>query len=153
MKARPLPSQEELAHLFCYDPDTGNLCAKIRLSKKTLAGQVLKCKNKKGYLHFNFNGRFYYAHRVVWKLCTGEEPNIIDHINGDKSDNRLTNLRSVTSSQNNLNQKDAKGYYKVKNSNPPRYVVELQGRYLGSFSSTEEAQGVYFEARRKLGGL
>jgi hypothetical protein len=49
------------------------------------------------------NNKMYYVHRVIFKLCTGEEPNLIDHINGNPVDNRVENLRSVTNMENSKN--------------------------------------------------
>lgn len=148
MKARKLPTKEELGKFFLYNHTTGGLITKERLSKKTLAGQVLSCRNKKGYIHFNLFGKFYYTHRVIWKMVTGEEPDIIDHINGVKDDNRFENLRSVTTSQNNLNHKDAKGYYVCNKTG--KFVVEVQGKTLGRFTDKEKAREVYFEKREEL---
>ena len=59
-----------------------------------------------GYKRFVFNGRRYLAHRVIWLHHYGEWPDgYIDHLNGVKTDNRISNLRSVTKSQNTLNSK------------------------------------------------
>lgn len=153
MRAKPLPSKEELVELFNYNPESGELFSKVRFSRKILAGSLLNCRNAKGYLHFNLNGRFYYAHRIIWKLVTGEEPNIIDHINGTKWDNRISNLRSVNLSQNNLNHIDAVGYYVDKRLKVKKYIVEVQGRYIGAYEDPETAKGVYFETRERLGGF
>ena len=153
MKARLLPAWDTLTELFDYDPETGNLFAKVRLSKKTLAGHLLCCKNKKGYVHFNLDGKFYYAHRVIWKLQTMQEPNIIDHINGIKWDNRIENLRSVTSSQNNLNHQDALGYWLNKKLKNRPFVAEIQNLYLGAFSTENEARRAYLVKRKELIGF
>jgi hypothetical protein len=58
---------------------------------------------KNGYKSGSFNGRKYYAHRVIWKMVYGEDPRWVDHVNGDRSDNRITNLRSVGISENGKN--------------------------------------------------
>jgi hypothetical protein len=78
-----------------------------RLKKGTLVGAV--CKGK-GYRKTCFKGRMYYVHRIVWYLHYGSWPkHTIDHINRDKLDNRIENLRDVTHSVNNFNRKP-KGY-------------------------------------------
>ncbi len=54
------------------------------------------------------NYKMYFVHRIIYKLCTGEEPILIDHINGDPLDNRIENLRSVTNMENMRNSKKFK---------------------------------------------
>lgn len=56
--------------------------------------------NKAGYRYGSIDGRTYYAHRLIWKIVTGKDPLLIDHINGNRSDNRLTNLREVNHRDN-----------------------------------------------------
>jgi hypothetical protein len=150
MKARTLPTQEELRELFTYDVETGELFAKIKFSRKTLAGMVLDCQNARGYVHFHYQGLFFYAHRVVWKLQTGEEPKVIDHINWNKSDNRIANLRSVTTSANNRHQQGVKGYYQHSNG---RHYAEFAGEFLGGFATAREATERYYARRDELSGL
>lgn len=59
-----------------------------------------------GYRYISFRGRHYYAHRLAWLIVKGEWPkNHIDHINGVKDDNRIANLRDVSSAENHRNMK------------------------------------------------
>jgi hypothetical protein len=58
--------------------------------------------------HLRINNTLYYVHRVIYKLCTGDEPNLIDHINGNPVDNRIENLRSVNNTENMRNSKKFK---------------------------------------------
>jgi hypothetical protein len=67
-----------------------------------IAGNVHKGT---GYINSCIDSRLYKAHRLIWKLYYGEDPNVIDHINGIKDDNRICNLRSVTTLMNNKNQR------------------------------------------------
>ena len=87
-----------------YDPFSGGLYWIKRPYKsrvKFLAGFEEK---KDGYLIVKINKRCFKAHRVAWFLYYGEWPKIvIDHINGDRKDNRIENLRDVTHQENCLN--------------------------------------------------
>lgn len=124
MAAKPLPDADLLRQLLRYDPETGNLFWKERpLSffkdgghgrewywtnwhKRYSGKQVGPCerpKGSRGYRIVQFLGQKYLAHRLIWKIVTGGDPIEVDHINGDSSDNRWCNLRSVTGQENKLN--------------------------------------------------
>ncbi len=91
----------EMRRRYKYDPETGKL-----FNRKT--GRELKAKRGKGYLAAEFNGVKYYVHRIVWCIAYGREPqHTIDHIDRNKQNNRLSNLRDVTMRENLLN-KDIK---------------------------------------------
>ena len=100
-RTTPLPSQELLRSLFDYDLELGSLIprpcnARIRFGFVPLNG---------GRFQFTINGHRYYAHRLIWKWMTGEDPIEIDHIDGDGTNNKWDNLRNATSAQNNHNRK------------------------------------------------
>ena len=107
-------TQEYVRSLFDYDPETGVLTWKWRepssaSTKSALAsinsrfaGRAAGAKHK-GYIRMYVAGEQYYAHRLIWLLVFGEWPDNIDHINGDRSDNRLNNLRSVSHTENMRN--------------------------------------------------
>ena len=91
-----------------------------------------------GYLGFSicFNGNKYCspAHRIVWALCYNELPTLtIDHINGDRQDNRIENLRLVSMSDNRLNMllpwelDNASGVAGIE-KHGRKYRTNLQGR-------------------------
>lgn len=115
-----LPTQEVLLSLMEYDPDTGSLLWKDRpldlfkdgkqSAHHNMAAWNAKCAGKPalnslrdGYLRGRLLGEFVYAHRVIWKMMTGDEPDLIDHINGIRSNNRWCNLRSIDARNNAMN--------------------------------------------------
>jgi hypothetical protein len=95
-----------LRRTFVYDAATG-LFYRVGRYPARPSGRI----NSRGYVTLKINGRTYFAHRLAWLYIYGEWPNaIIDHINRERDDNRLHNLRDVSSSQNNLNRTiDTKG--------------------------------------------
>jgi hypothetical protein len=104
--AKKLPSQELLKRLFEYSEEEGNLLWKNPPRKgKRLEGVVAGCIGSAGYRQIKVNKTLYAAHRLVWMWAYGEDPLDLqlDHIDGNKDNNRLSNLRKVTSRGNMTN--------------------------------------------------
>ena len=147
-------TQAEVQKLFWYEEETGRLVRKFSRGKG-FAGTHSEAKDKNGYLVVGINKKLYRAHRVVWLYVHGEWPKgDIDHINGIKDDNRISNLRDVTRAENLQNQKASrkntsgfKGVWFQKSSN--RYVAVIESNrkryYLGCFETPEEAASAYSE--------
>lgn len=102
MVFKPTPSQARLKELFSYDEKTGLFTRKVATARKK-AGAVVKPMRPSLYHGICVDGKTYPAHRLVWKYMTGQEPDVIDHINGIGRDNRFVNLRSVTAMRNAWN--------------------------------------------------
>lgn len=109
---KPLPSREALIAMFDYEQATGTLVWKRRLENgigvasfnARFAGKpALNNISKQGYRRGCVKGSYLYAHRVIWKMETGEDPVVIDHIDGDTLNNKYSNLRSVSQAENSRN--------------------------------------------------
>ncbi|MEZ9898199.1 HNH endonuclease [Vibrio breoganii] len=123
-KPTPIPSQKYLNECFDYDPVTGDMFWKERPldhfeTEAQWKRMNTRCKGKKlGYIHKGANnydsirirldGISYIQSRIIWKMVTGQEPLVIDHINGDSTDNRFINIRNVNLGDNQMNRKVSK---------------------------------------------
>lgn len=90
---------QDLIKQFKYCPESGQI---TRLSTNKLVGTI----STKGYLCCGFNGKTVYAHRIAWCLASGQDLDVnvqVDHINHDRLDNRLSNLRTTDNRGNSKN--------------------------------------------------
>ena len=100
--------------------------------------------------NFRLNRIVYYAFHQDWDIYYKPRNNVIDHINGIKTDDRISNLRNVTHQHNQFNTK-CKGYSYNKRSKKYQAQIGLNGKikHLGSFDTKEEARQAYLEAKPK----
>lgn len=139
-------AQEVLRKLLQYDEETGVF---TRLG----TGRKITPKNKAGYVVVYLFGGSYYAHRLAWLYVNGSMPaGQIDHINGDKSDNRIANLRVVSAALNSQNrpaQSNNKTGFKGVSFNTRRTrfhaCIRVAGKtiHLGNFVKAEDAAAAY----------
>ncbi len=138
--------------LYEYDPTTG-----VLRSRKT--GNPARAKNGAGYIKLQVNKKQYTAHRVAWLLSTGAWPNHdIDHINGDREDNRIDNLRDVSRSanaQNRVKSAGRTGFLGVSlHAQTGRYNAQIwangRNNSLGLFDRPEDAHAAYLAAKEQL---
>ena len=150
-----------LNHLFDYDKETGNLIWKAPRSRRVKKGDIAGCPQSTGYLRTKINAKDYLVHRIVFLMHKGYLPKTIDHINGDRLDNRIENLRAVTANQNQHNRKlngnNTSGFKGVSWCNTYKYwraAIRLEGKRinLGHFNTPEEADVVVRKAREELHG-
>lgn len=144
MRTRALPSVEELECKFDYDSNTGDL-----IHRKT--GKIAGTRTSAGYIQIYIQGHYYRAHRLVWRLLTGEDPGetTIDHIFGDRSDNRIEHLRLATQSEQNKNKPTTRGYRWDERRHRFIAFISINGRYthLGCYREEEDAREAHLEAR------
>lgn len=138
--------------MLSYDEGTGYfawLVQKNSFGGKVKVGAEAGYINPNGYREIRLNGKLYLGHRLAWFYTNREWPQSeMDHINGDPADNRISNLRCVTSSQNKMNTRvrsdNASGHKGVswgKSVNKWVARIGVNGKYkhLGCFESIDEA--------------
>ncbi|MDF3858123.1 HNH endonuclease [Achromobacter denitrificans] len=150
---------DEARALLAYDPATGALVWRKAVSRNVKAGGKAGSMDPRGYGQIRLHRRQYMAHRLVWLLHYGEWPKgEIDHIDGNRANNRICNLREVDRSINTQNLRRAKknsrsGVLGVSRSGT-RWQAHIQANnqqfYLGTFSTPELAHAAYLTAKRAL---
>jgi len=141
-----LTFQDAIKH-FNYNYETGVLKWLVPTAYRVNIGDEAGCINSRGHLQTMINGRFYQVHRIVWLICTGEFPkNNIDHIDKNKLNNKFSNLRDVTQSENCKNQSirsDNKsgtvGIDKIKSGWRAQIQVNKTKINLGLFKNKQDA--------------
>jgi hypothetical protein len=149
---------ERLHELLNYDADTG-LFTWAKPRRKCSAGAKAGCIAKNGYMVIRLDDTLYLAHRLAWLYQKGVWPTEqIDHINGDRSDNRFNNLREVSNAENAQNNRKPKpsnksGFLGVRKENS-KWLAEIKINYkpirIGLFNTPEAAHKAYVMAKRKL---
>lgn len=137
--------------LITYNPNTGQFYNLVDRNSRSRKGDILGSVSKyNGYTVLRFNNKIYRAHRLAWFFMTGSFPeNDLDHINGDRSDNRFSNLREATRKENTRNTKyrgGASGYKGVFPSGKnwrARITVDGKQINLGTFKNISDAVNSY----------
>lgn len=154
-RARAHFTRAKLNELFEYDPASGVLTRRCN-------GESVWRKNNHGYSWLWCNGAALLVHRIAWRMQTGEWPAMVDHINGDRSDNRWSNLRETN---HLLNAQNITGAMKTNRTGflgvcidgrrkAKKYLAAIRVRgtyeYLGAFETPEEAHKAYLKAKARL---
>ena len=149
---------ERLREVVHYSPETGVFTWLIRSSRNIFIGDVAGWLNEK-YWHIRIDGKKYKAHRLAWLYVFGMWPTkSLDHIEGNQSNNRISNLREATQSENLQNQLKARadsktsllGASRNKNRSNYRAQIMVNGKsiHLGCFKTDIEAHDAYITAKR-----
>lgn len=147
---------DELHNCFSYDPDTGFITRKVRMGNYS-KGTVCSSKFQTGYAKVTYKGIQMVAHRLAWFLYYKEQPpEQIDHINGIKDDNRISNLRTCTNSTNQMNisvhkrsQTGIKGIMPVRGGSLYRAEVCVDGKRYQKHSKDIKVLESWVKSKRK----
>lgn len=146
-----------LRELFTYSPETGQWSRNIRRGRQWPGPITLRVTHKTGYLHLRLGKKSFLVHRLAWLYVHGVWPSgDIDHVNGDKTDNRLCNLRDVDRRTNLQNARKARSDSKtgLLGAHPRKgkfiSVIKDRGKtiQLGVFATAEEAHEKYLQEKR-----
>jgi len=152
---------QRLRELLHYSPDTGVFTWRVSRGGAVCAGDSAGYGNGAGYRKIYIDGGQYMAHRLAWLYTHGSWPSgVIDHRDGDRSNNAIANIRDVSICVNNQNQKRAHssnrscGLLGVTRDSAgmwqARIRVDGKRRYLGTFKDQEQAGAAYIAAKRLL---
>jgi hypothetical protein len=140
-----------------YQPETGVFTWLVG----PRAGRVAGSRLASGYLLIKTCGQRLYAHRLAWMFVHGDCPPILDHVDGDRANNRIANLRPATQSQNMWNMRvrrasasGLKGVSWVPKRRRWRAMIGAHGKRktLGHFATKEEAYACYCKAAKEMHG-
>ena len=152
-------TQARLKAVFFYDPVVGVFIRRLKqLGAKV--GKISGCLRSDGYLTTSIDGKPHKCHRLAWLYMTGNWPCYeIDHIDGDRANNKFLNLRDIPKWANIQNQRKAQkhnhstgvlGVFPNGSGFASRLSVNSKKVYLGTFHTVEEAHQAYLTAKRAL---
>jgi hypothetical protein len=157
MSQAPITAQR-LREVLHYAPETGQFTRRID-TPGCPAGAAAGSVNGGGYVLIKVDGVRYSAHRLAWLFVNGEWPRAtVDHINGQRADNRIANLRDVSRGENSQNRRGPQSSSKTgllgASRNGRRFAARIKvngrGQHLGQYDTPEEAHAAYVTAKRVI---
>jgi len=161
--AEPIIAFHRVNELVDYDPLTGIFKRKIRTAQRHKVGDradfLVNGGGLKGYHRVALDSQRYLAHRVAWLITYGDWPcGEIDHIDGDRTNNRIVNLRDVVGRVNvqniRLPRKFGSSGYLGVHAHQGRWVAKIQkdrkSIYIGIFDDPKTAHLAYLERKRLI---
>jgi hypothetical protein len=155
-------TQTGLKAVLYYDPGAGRFVWLTDRRGQIKSGDAAGTPTHNGYVAIKINGKVYGAHRLAFIYMTGTAPvGNVDHANGDRSDNRWSNLRSCTQSQNcansrlsKANKSGFKGVFYETRRNKWVGRIRIRGRnyHLGQYETAEAAHAAYVDFASKHNG-
>jgi hypothetical protein len=151
-------TQKRLKELVSYNEETG-IFTRIIKASSSKPGIVISKPMKSGYLRMHIDSILYYHHRLAWLYVYGNWPKLlIDHIDGDKSNNKIKNIREANFSENFQNisivsnaASGLRGAYLDKKSG--KWQAKIMKNYksisAGYYDTAELAHKAYLDAKRK----
>lgn len=159
MKIRKANKSEllDLLEVLKYNKITGKFYWRKDIFPNVVSGDEARAINRHGRRIIKYNGRRWYASRLAWYFVYGYYPKLlIDHINGGRDDNRISNLREVTSRENSQNQKSHRNGKMIgaRKSHGKRWMSNIRignkDVYLGTFDTEQEASDRYWQEVARL---
>jgi len=137
-------TQDLVRSLFEYRD--GNLYWKVRPSNNRKVGSLAGNLHRRGWIQVYFGGKNHYAHRIIYLHQIGTLPDLLDHIDGNRANNRIENLRPATNSENLANRcapknntSGYKGVWVDARRKTNSYQARCGNKYIGSFKTAEDA--------------
>ncbi len=149
---------ERLRELLDYNPETGVFTWRATGTGRRPNGTAGSVNSKDGYVYMRIDGATHLGHRLAWFYQNGHWPRyFIDHIDGDRANNRICNLRDVSKAGNNQNIRSPRinnqsgflGVIKKRGKWDAQITICKRPTYIGTFDTAELAHEAYKAAKRK----